>query len=351
MQYLKDESHLFFDEGQCLLHWLFSLRIPEVVLEALNIVDDINTRNHLLKTPLHLAVIENNLDIVKHLLNKGADVNAVDIFGDTPLHWATYNTFYPTDIIMAILQYNPKLDIKNKNGLTALMNLCFRLWSRLEVEVPNVSLLLVAGSDITIKSSNGLSAIDYLNSIYNCVIPGPWLDSMENAMQHFYLHSVLDQSMDANNNSIHSSIFTLNENTRPKWNSFARMIHEGLSILREVELGKTSTTMRDIALAPVDKLVRIFSNRRVMDAAIQCEVKTCRILDDMVKYKIELARRKRNFIYNCIPYLGTVINFPFPMLCLANILEFLDFGTMQNILLCYTQITGESVESIALFEN
>ena len=40
-------------------------------------------------TPLHLAVISGNKEIVKYLISKGADFNAVDNENHSSVHWAT----------------------------------------------------------------------------------------------------------------------------------------------------------------------------------------------------------------------------------------------------------------------
>ncbi len=40
-------------------------------------------------TPLHLAVISGNRTIVKYLVTRGADVNAVDNEKHSAVHWAT----------------------------------------------------------------------------------------------------------------------------------------------------------------------------------------------------------------------------------------------------------------------
>ena len=40
-------------------------------------------------TPLHLAVISGNKAIVKYLISKGADFNAVDNENHSSVHWAT----------------------------------------------------------------------------------------------------------------------------------------------------------------------------------------------------------------------------------------------------------------------
>lgn len=44
--------------------------------------------SHAMLTELHCAALDGNLKCVQHLLNAGADVNAVDEGGCTPLHVA-----------------------------------------------------------------------------------------------------------------------------------------------------------------------------------------------------------------------------------------------------------------------
>ncbi len=53
-------------------------------------------------TPLHIAVILRNQEIVKVLINFEADVDAKDIFGSTPLHdSAFYNEYEITKLILS----------------------------------------------------------------------------------------------------------------------------------------------------------------------------------------------------------------------------------------------------------
>ncbi len=49
----------------------------------------INAHDEYGKTPLHYTVEKGYLDMVKILLEKGADINAKDNNGKTPLHYAT----------------------------------------------------------------------------------------------------------------------------------------------------------------------------------------------------------------------------------------------------------------------
>ena len=69
-----------------------------------NIIDTIDQYNH---TALHLAVINNNLEVAKILLEKGANANAVDISFKAPIHYAVANN----NIEMIELLKEKKADI------------------------------------------------------------------------------------------------------------------------------------------------------------------------------------------------------------------------------------------------
>ena len=49
---------------------------------------DINTTNHVGQTPLHVAVAESSLSLVRAMVACGADLSPVDLFGHTPLSLA-----------------------------------------------------------------------------------------------------------------------------------------------------------------------------------------------------------------------------------------------------------------------
>ncbi len=54
---------------------------------------DVNVRNHNGETPLFDAVASNDINIAKLLIENGADVNARDNHGKTPLFWENYTSF------------------------------------------------------------------------------------------------------------------------------------------------------------------------------------------------------------------------------------------------------------------
>ncbi|WP_265036680.1 ankyrin repeat domain-containing protein [Wolbachia endosymbiont (group A) of Anomoia purmunda] len=66
------------------------------------LVDKKDVKNDEGNTPLHLAVEEGNLETVKHLVEKGAGINAVNRYGYTPLYIAAYKG--STDIAVYLVE-------------------------------------------------------------------------------------------------------------------------------------------------------------------------------------------------------------------------------------------------------
>lgn len=94
-----------------------------------------------------------NASLVKYLLEQGADPNVLDSDGMVPLHWAARGGF--SDIIRLLIEYKVPIDARSRKGITALGHACgihdttFRGWWSPSYE-PNpevVELLLSHGAN------------------------------------------------------------------------------------------------------------------------------------------------------------------------------------------------------------
>ena len=54
------------------------------------------------RTILHMACHEGYLDLVKFLLNEGADMSDADDEGDTPLHYASFGLVYKSHLDLVV---------------------------------------------------------------------------------------------------------------------------------------------------------------------------------------------------------------------------------------------------------
>jgi len=123
----------------------------DIVKLLLNKGANPNIQDRVGNTALMFAVNKGYKDIVKLLLNKGADPNLQTEYGNTALIWATKRT--NKDIVKLLLNKNADINIQNKLGSTALI---------LATKKNNkdiVELLLNKNADINIQNNYGNTAL------------------------------------------------------------------------------------------------------------------------------------------------------------------------------------------------
>jgi hypothetical protein len=108
---------------------------------------DVNARDEYGKTPLHLAVDRSGIDVVALLIAKGADVNAQDKHGNTPLHVAAENG--RKEYAELLLAKGADVNAKGFLGKTALHKMK-TMYGKSAAEV-----LLAKGADVNAKSIDG----------------------------------------------------------------------------------------------------------------------------------------------------------------------------------------------------
>lgn len=77
---------------------------------------DVNAQTNIYLTPLHLC---ENEDIFHMLIKHGADINALSCTGRTPLHYCVKK-----EIVRLLLKYGADINVKTEYGYTALWHSC-----------------------------------------------------------------------------------------------------------------------------------------------------------------------------------------------------------------------------------
>ena len=77
----------------------------------------VNSKDHAQKTPLHKASRKGNLKMFKDLIHFGAEIEAKDKDGDTPLHYAAVDN---VDVVKYLIDVGAQIDAKNNFGQTPL---------------------------------------------------------------------------------------------------------------------------------------------------------------------------------------------------------------------------------------
>ena len=155
------------------------------VESLLNKGADVNAKDEDGETPLYRASFWNLVGIAKLLIENGADVNAKDTYGFTPLYWASYKGYADIakflidngadvnaqnnygwaplycaldlnqiGIAKLLIKNGADVDAQNKEGWTPLHKAAF--WEKIDI----VKVLIENGVDPSIKNNDGKTAID-----------------------------------------------------------------------------------------------------------------------------------------------------------------------------------------------
>ena len=103
---------------------------------------DVNAQDDDGDTPLHCSTRSNNNEIAEFLIAQGADVNAGNDFGMTPLHWAAYNN--NNEIAHMLIDADADVNAQNNNKLTPYH------YAFINGSINVIRLLINAGADINI---------------------------------------------------------------------------------------------------------------------------------------------------------------------------------------------------------
>lgn len=138
--------------------------INKIIMEAIK--DQLKNKSNI---PLIAACMSSDLDLVKLLLNKGADIEVKDDRGRTPLHAACKYGHRNSNMVELLLSYKANVNTINNRGDTPLIDM-FDVFG-FEADINVVKLLLDHKVNIEAKNYKGDTALiaaskyNYLDSV------------------------------------------------------------------------------------------------------------------------------------------------------------------------------------------
>ena len=125
-----------------------SLKAAQALVSSPKI--DLNHLNASGESPLMLAALKGEFDLVEKMVKKGADVNKT---GWTPLHYAASNGHVA--VIKLLLENYAYIDAESPNGSTPLM------MAGMYGNPESVQLLIDEGADPLVRNQQGLTALEF----------------------------------------------------------------------------------------------------------------------------------------------------------------------------------------------
>jgi len=99
------------------------------------------------------AINANAIERVRHLIDKGADVNAPDTLGYAPVHNAARNRYSP--IVAFLAERGADVNARDNDGYTALLHAINRN------HVPTIEMLIKKGADVEMATKGGITPLTW----------------------------------------------------------------------------------------------------------------------------------------------------------------------------------------------
>lgn len=127
------------------------------ISRVLAVCKDINAVNWWGQTPLHWAAMHGQVDIAFNLILKGANIHATDFHGETPLHWAA--RFGQIEIVNLLIGNGANIDFRNTSGETPLHV------AAKNNNTESMRLLLANGADVNAKDRHKSTPLHFVKQV------------------------------------------------------------------------------------------------------------------------------------------------------------------------------------------
>ncbi|GFZ34457.1 hypothetical protein CSC2_49830 [Clostridium zeae] len=106
---------------QSLLQEAIAFKKSDIAFDLLNRGINVDSQDYRGQTALHFICFHPNILLAKEILEKGADINIRDIYGNNALWSAVFNCkgrYY--ELVELFMKYNPDINTKNNAGRSPL---------------------------------------------------------------------------------------------------------------------------------------------------------------------------------------------------------------------------------------
>ena len=152
-----NQEHVIYEFSDTPEDKLFKAAWTGDITNLHNTSADVNTKDALGRTPLHIAAEKGYDDIAIFLVENGADVNFTDANGNTPLIFIIHKTGN-LEITKRLIAKGAAVNVQNRTGETALMYAAWRGHSEI------VELLVEHHANATLKNRQGDTALTLAES-------------------------------------------------------------------------------------------------------------------------------------------------------------------------------------------
>jgi cytohesin len=132
-------------------------RSNKVLVAAIDAGADVNARDDGGITPLHWGMGNMNSEGVRVLLKAGADPDAADAYGRTPLHWACDQKYSGEDIRKgeALIEAAANVGVRDREGKTPLH------YAAAYQDAAMVRMLIDAGADVNALDKHSMTPLHH----------------------------------------------------------------------------------------------------------------------------------------------------------------------------------------------